>query len=116
MATTVQQEGGHERAEPTEYRVHGVAAIVTVTLLAGVLLAWSGQASAPEEETGQLYHHNWWNYYARGTYRLKQNQADEAQADFQRCLGVIPGRQVRQHARHVARPQSVVPPNLFFRK
>jgi len=63
-----------------------------VTLLAGVLLAWSGCVlPAPEEETGQLYHHNWWNYYARGTYRLKQNQADEAQADFQRCLGVIPG-------------------------
>ncbi|MEI7899142.1 MAG: hypothetical protein WCK89_02745 [bacterium] len=61
-------------------------------LLAGLLLTWSGCVlPAPEEETGQLYHHNWWNYYGRGTYLLKQNRVEEAQADFQRCLGLVPG-------------------------
>lgn len=65
---------------------HGVA------LVAVLLLAWAGcMLPAPEAETGQLYHHNWWNYYARATYLLKQNRTEEAQADFQRCLGLVSG-------------------------
>lgn len=46
---------------------------------------------APENSGGELYHHNWWNYYVRGSYFLRENRIDEAAADFQRCLGLIPG-------------------------
>jgi hypothetical protein len=62
-------------------------------ILAGVLLAGVAGcvAPAPETEGGELYHHNWWNYYARGTYFLKRNRVEEAKADFERSLGVIPG-------------------------
>jgi hypothetical protein len=61
--------------------------------MAGVLLAVVAGcvAPAPENSGGELYRHNWWNYYARGTYFLKQNRTEEAQADFQRSLGVMPG-------------------------
>jgi hypothetical protein len=45
----------------------------------------------PENSGGELYHHNWWNYYVRGAYFLKENRVKEATADFQSCLGLIPG-------------------------
>ncbi len=38
-----------------------------------------------------LHHHNWWNYYQRGVALLARNQAAEAQADFERCLGLRAG-------------------------
>ena len=57
-----------------------------------LLLMWTGcLLPEPAEETGKLYHHNWWNYYARGTFLLRQGRTEEAQADFQRCLGLRPG-------------------------
>ena len=60
---------------------------------AGVLLTvvWGCVAPAPENEGKELYHHNWWNYYARGSYLLREGRTEEAQADFQRCLGLISG-------------------------
>ena len=61
-------------------------------LLAVAALAIAGCViPAPENEGGELYHHNWWNYYARGTYLLRQGRTEEAQADFQRCLGLVSG-------------------------
>lgn len=61
-------------------------------LLAGVLLTILGcVAPAPETEGGELYHHNWWNYYARGAFFLKAGRVEEATADFQRSLGVRSG-------------------------
>lgn len=61
-------------------------------LLAGVLLTILGcVAPAPESEGGELYHHNWWNYYARGTFFLKNDRVEEATADFQRSLGLRSG-------------------------
>jgi len=57
-----------------------------------LLLMWAGcLLPQPTEETGKLYHHNWWNYYSRGTFLLRQGRTAEAQADFQRCLGLRPG-------------------------
>ena len=38
-----------------------------------------------------LYHHNWWNYYRRGTHYLEQKSYALAEADFERALGIRPG-------------------------
>ena len=38
-----------------------------------------------------LYHHNWWNYYRRGTNFLHNNAYALAEADFERALGLRPG-------------------------
>ena len=74
------------------FTMRGVWSCGAWILLAGVLLTMGGcVAPAPENEGGELYHHNWWNYYARGTYLFRQGRTEEAQADFQRCLGLIPG-------------------------
>lgn len=60
--------------------------------VAGVLLvALAGCQLPPAEENGELLHHNWWNYYARGSYLFREGRTEEAQADFQRCLGLMPG-------------------------
>jgi len=58
---------------------------VLMLVLAGCLVPLS------EEQGETLYYHNWWNYYGRAVYRLKQGQTVEAQEDFQRCLGVRSG-------------------------
>lgn len=60
-------------------------------LAALLLLAWGCVAPAPENSGGELYHHNWWNYYVRASFFLRENRVDEAAADFERCLGLIPG-------------------------
>jgi len=60
--------------------------------LAGMLLTIPGcVAPAPETIGGELYHHNWWNYYTRGVYFLRNNRIAEASADFEVCLGLRPG-------------------------
>jgi len=38
-----------------------------------------------------LYHHNWWNYYGRGTNYLHQKSYALAEADFECALGLRPG-------------------------
>jgi len=67
--------------------VAGILASVLLTVVWGCVAV----APAPENEGGELYHHNWWNYYARGTTLLRQGRTAEAQLDFQRCLGLTPG-------------------------
>lgn len=44
-----------------------------------------------EEETGVLYHHNWWNYYQRGVRRLKEGKTEDAKQDFEISLGIRRG-------------------------
>lgn len=57
-------------------------------LLAAGLLAIAGCAAWQEpEERGEIYRHNWWNYYARGQAFLRQGRVAQAEADFQSCLG-----------------------------
>jgi len=63
-----------------------------LALPAVVMLVLVGCLVPLSEEQGEtLYYHNWWNYYGRAVYRLKQGQAAEAREDFQRCLGVRSG-------------------------
>ncbi len=87
------QEKGQDRLESARTASAGMRGAVWCVALAGALLALWGCVipPAPEASGGELYHHNWWNYYGRGAYFLKQNRVAEATADFQRCLGIIPG-------------------------
>lgn len=80
------------RAVPRRRVGRGISALA---LLALGLAFWGALPGclgpAPELEGGSLHHHNWWNYYVRGTVLLKQGQVEEAAADFERALGVRPG-------------------------
>lgn len=52
-------------------------------------------ATAPEHQGGQLHRHNWWNYYARGVWFMKEGRTAEAVSDFRRSLGVERGARLR---------------------
>jgi|GEM_PF-1095265 len=91
----MKRQMSQSKSHPYHHVLDGATATAPLrawTLLAVVLLGVAGcVAPAPETQGGKLYHHNWWNYYARGMYFLEQNRTEEAMADFQRSLGVIPG-------------------------
>ena len=70
----------HER-----YRCGLALSAVFLLVLAGCLVPLS------EEQGETMYYHNWWNYYGRAVYRLKQGRTAEAREDFERCLGVRDG-------------------------
>ncbi len=76
---------GAERIRRAASRSQAAAAILLLAAFAGC------RSPEPADGTGTLYRHNWWNYYARGAALLKQGRTAEAQADFQRCLGLIRG-------------------------
>lgn len=38
-----------------------------------------------------ISHHNWWNYYERGAWRLRQGKIEAAKTDFEIALGLRPG-------------------------
>lgn len=80
--------GGARRADAWKdcLRLCAASAVLVV-----VALTASCMVPAPETEGGELYRHNWWNFYTRGCYFLKQNRIREAMADFQCSLGVTPG-------------------------
>jgi len=66
------------------------------TLLAACLLplVWTGcqtDFGGVADDTGKLYHYNWWNFYRRGCMRLRDGQVRTAAEDFERCLGIRPG-------------------------
>jgi len=43
------------------------------------------------DDRGDLYHHNWWNHYARGITFLKAGETEKARSDFEICLGLRRG-------------------------
>lgn len=79
------------RPPATRRRARAASACLFCLLLSG----GGCRTSEPVEETGKLYRHNWWNYYARGSAFLKQGKTVDAQADFQRCLGLLSGATFR---------------------
>ncbi len=58
---------------------------VLMLVVAGCLVPLS------EEQGETMYYHNWWNYYGRAVYRLKQGRVVDAREDFERCLGLRSG-------------------------
>ncbi len=69
---------------------------LTAALAVALILAVAGCLSpAPENAGGKLYRHNWWNYYARGLWFMKEGRTEEAASDFRRSLGVDPGARLR---------------------
>lgn len=75
-------------------RIRTVGA-VSLTFLGLMLLTLfkTGCVSYVEDEgaTDLVRFHNWWNFYERGTARLKEGRFEHARADFERCLGRRPG-------------------------
>ncbi|NLC83381.1 MAG: tetratricopeptide repeat protein, partial [Lentisphaerae bacterium] len=68
----------------------------SVALVAGLLVVLAGcVAPAPEHAGGQIHRHNWWNYYARGLWFMKEGRTGEAASDFRRSLGVERGARLR---------------------
>lgn len=41
--------------------------------------------------TGELYRHNWWNYYERGSGYMREGKVDLARQDFETALGIRSG-------------------------
>jgi len=68
--------------------------LMTHLAAAGLLAAAMSCRTTPDEGAGSadvLYHHNWWNYYARGSARLARGDYAAARADFESALGLRPG-------------------------
>lgn len=68
-------------------RVCFLAAAIGLLLMAGCMTDYDGVL----EETGILYHYNWWNFYQRGSILLRQGKTEQAAQDFERCLGIRSG-------------------------
>ncbi|MBN1671124.1 MAG: hypothetical protein JXR37_08840 [Kiritimatiellae bacterium] len=47
--------------------------------------------SSSRNETGELHHHNWWNYYAQARTHIDEGRVLEARHDLERCLGIRRG-------------------------
>lgn len=68
--------------------------LLSLALVCGaltVLFPTGCQVSSIDRETGELYHHNWWNHYQRGLQLLQDGKVEEAKADFEICLGLKRG-------------------------
>lgn len=69
--------------------------VVGAVLLMCVLMPHTGcqtlSVGPGDNKTGELYHHNWWNYYERGVSLLKERKIEDARRDFEVSLGIRRG-------------------------
>ncbi|VGO11887.1 hypothetical protein PDESU_00435 [Pontiella desulfatans] len=70
-----------------KHSVHGCIVLALLCTLPGCQTTAPPPGNAPEEIT----HHNWWNYYERGTHYLQQGKVALAREDFERSLGIRTG-------------------------
>jgi hypothetical protein len=68
--------------------IRRTAWVLIPLVLGSCPIACMHRAGSEQVQTDELYHFNWWNYYARGVARMNRGEYGLAREDFENCLGI----------------------------